>query len=102
MYKFNVHLQEPQDGEEKAYVISFPEQGGMLAIPSSIWPELRKQIDTLAGISTWVPEIESKLICKRCGYEWPPRINTLPKRCPACQSRYWNKERRNKQGGEKM
>jgi hypothetical protein len=36
------------------------------------------------------------LKCKRCGWEWHPRTNALPKTCPnrKCKSPYWNKERR--------
>jgi hypothetical protein len=35
-----------------------------------------------------------KLKCLRCGYEWPPRADTLPKTCPECNSPYWNKPRK--------
>jgi len=30
-----------------------------------------------------------KYKCKKCGYEWLARIETEPKECPACKSRYW-------------
>lgn len=33
-----------------------------------------------------------KLKCKRCGYEWIPRVEK-PKTCSACKSRYWNKKK---------
>jgi predicted Zn-ribbon and HTH transcriptional regulator len=34
-----------------------------------------------------------KLKCKRCGYEWEPRIDQEPRQCPHCKSPSWNKER---------
>jgi len=33
------------------------------------------------------------LKCTRCGYAWVQRKLTSPKRCPACNSPYWDKER---------
>jgi predicted amidophosphoribosyltransferase len=38
------------------------------------------------------------LKCERCGYEWIPRSNTLPKVCPnrKCKSPYWDRERTRK------
>ena len=33
-----------------------------------------------------------KLSCKRCSYEWVPRIISV-KVCPKCKSPYWDKER---------
>jgi len=30
------------------------------------------------------------LKCLRCGYEWRPIRETLPKVCPACKSHSWN------------
>lgn len=35
------------------------------------------------------------LKCKRCGYEWKPRIDTKPKSCPACKNRKWDEDREN-------
>ena len=35
--------------------------------------------------------------CTRCGHEWYPESETLPKYCPRCHSPYWNKERRSGQ-----
>lgn len=35
-----------------------------------------------------------KLECKKCGYEWYPRAVAMPKKCPECQSRNYNKEKR--------
>jgi len=37
--------------------------------------------------------------CKRCLYEWIPRIkiNELPITCPSCNSPYWNKYKRIKE-----
>lgn len=32
-----------------------------------------------------------KLHCLRCGHNWIPRKETPPKRCPKCNSPYWNK-----------
>ncbi len=29
--------------------------------------------------------------CLRCGYDWPSRLDRLPKVCPKCNSPYWNK-----------
>lgn len=31
------------------------------------------------------------LHCKRCGHKWIPRGNSKPKRCPDCNSPYWDK-----------
>ena len=31
-----------------------------------------------------------KKICKRCGYEWTPRIQEI-RRCPRCKSYLWEK-----------
>lgn len=28
--------------------------------------------------------------CNKCGYEWEGKLS--PKECPACKSRYWNKD----------
>jgi len=36
------------------------------------------------------------LKCKRCSYGWESRVG-LPKECPQCHSRLWNKERRDKE-----
>lgn len=33
----------------------------------------------------------TKLKCKRCEYEWNPRIPNLPKCCPRCKNPNWNK-----------
>jgi len=33
-----------------------------------------------------------KFICERCKYEWIPRAETPPKKCPNCYSRNWNKK----------
>ena len=35
-----------------------------------------------------------KLRCKRCAHTWIRRMETLPVKCPACASPYWNKERK--------
>jgi len=40
-------------------------------------------------------DLNVALTCKRCLHRWYPRITTPPKRCPQCQSPYWNKERKN-------
>jgi predicted Zn-ribbon and HTH transcriptional regulator len=32
-----------------------------------------------------------KYRCKKCGYEWLPRIESKPKECPDCKSREWYK-----------
>lgn len=34
-----------------------------------------------------------RLHCTRCDYEWIPRKETLPVRCPQCASPYWNRKR---------
>lgn len=41
----------------------------------------------------------TKLTCNRCGHVWFPRSEKLPVECPACKSRYWDKERIERQGG---
>ena len=28
--------------------------------------------------------------CQKCGWEWIPRIEELPKVCPKCKSYNWN------------
>jgi len=35
-----------------------------------------------------------KTYCKRCGYEWYPRVTSKPVMCPACKTRYWDIERK--------
>ena len=32
--------------------------------------------------------------CLRCNHEWYPRSEKMPKWCPACNSPYWNRERK--------
>lgn len=34
--------------------------------------------------------LDSRLVCQRCSYEWTPRKDQLPKRCPRCRSVKWN------------
>ena len=34
-----------------------------------------------------------KLNCLRCTFEWIPRIETRPKQCPDCKSRFWDEVR---------
>jgi len=36
-----------------------------------------------------------KVKCKKCGYEWVPRVEN-PKECPNCKSRYWRGDRKRK------
>lgn len=36
------------------------------------------------------------LKCNRCGYEWLPKTQELPKFCAQCNSPYWNTPRKNK------
>lgn len=38
-----------------------------------------------------------KLKCKRCGYEWIPRTENLPKQCPRCKSPFWQEDKRTKE-----
>lgn len=38
------------------------------------------------------------LVCNRCGHRWFPRAVSLPKRCAACNSPYWNRPRKYKLG----
>ena len=33
------------------------------------------------------------LTCKRCGYQWVPRIVLKPSRCAKCKSMYWDDDR---------
>jgi len=36
-----------------------------------------------------------RLECKRCGHNWPPRIEIEDvKVCPKCMSPYWDSERK--------
>ena len=32
-----------------------------------------------------------ELKCKKCNYKWKSRIKKIPKECPDCKSRKWNK-----------
>ena len=34
-----------------------------------------------------------KAKCKKCGYEWRPRVEK-PVQCPGCKSMAWNKKRK--------
>jgi hypothetical protein len=45
----------------------------------------------------------TKWQCSRCldkktkaPYQWLPRSERVPKRCPNCKSKYWNKPRQRK------
>lgn len=40
-----------------------------------------------------------RLKCLRCGYEWIPRKDKLPKTCTNCNSQYWNTPRKIKHAG---
>jgi len=31
--------------------------------------------------------------CNRCNHDWEPKFTLIPKRCPNCNSPYWNKTR---------
>jgi rubrerythrin len=35
-----------------------------------------------------------KLTCKRCGYRWKPRVDSVPRQCPACKTYRWNEQKR--------
>lgn len=37
---------------------------------------------------------ERRLTCKRCLYEWVPRVDGKPRTCPRCKSPRWDEERR--------
>jgi len=39
--------------------------------------------------------------CNRCEHEWATKNPEDPKRCPKCNSPYWNKERIRKIGFKK-
>ena len=41
-----------------------------------------------------------KLICKRCGFAWIPRIDD-PSRCPNCHSSKWRTSRTGTEYGRK-
>jgi len=32
--------------------------------------------------------------CERCGHEWVPRGNEIPRVCPKCKSPYWDKPKK--------
>lgn len=34
-------------------------------------------------------KVEDMKICKKCGYEWTPKV-AQPKECPQCKARKWN------------
>jgi DNA-directed RNA polymerase subunit RPC12/RpoP len=33
-----------------------------------------------------------KLKCLRCGHEWKQRGKKIPKACPSCHSKVWNRK----------
>ena len=35
-------------------------------------------------------KLPEKLECKRCGWRWYPKEDTVPKICSHCKSKYWN------------
>ena len=43
----------------------------------------------MSMIIIFIGDIMEKLKCKKCGYEWPKRLETDPKECPDCKSRGW-------------
>lgn len=36
------------------------------------------------------------VLCKRCGYNWQPRVEGRPGSCPGCKSRQWDVPRKGK------
>jgi len=43
----------------------------------------------------WTQRKVPELTCLRCGYEWLPRnLDRLPKQCPKCLTKLWNKPRK--------
>lgn len=34
-------------------------------------------------------------VCQRCGHQWVPRLDAVPKVCPACKTYLWDRPRRN-------
>ena len=40
--------------------------------------------------------IIGKNTCQRCGHEWIPRSESIPIRCPQCQSPYWKLHKKEK------
>lgn len=40
-------------------------------------------------------QVITQLECNNCHYKWYPRSPTLPKVCPNCKHRNWNKEVQN-------
>lgn len=36
--------------------------------------------------------------CARCGWQWQPRRNPEPRKCPGCGTRFWDKPRPNPAG----
>lgn len=42
----------------------------------------------------WTQRAVPELTCLRCGYKWLPRnLDQLPKQCPKCLTKLWNKPR---------
>jgi len=39
------------------------------------------------------PAAIMRAVCNRCGYDWYPKTPDAPKRCPKCESPYWNRPR---------
>lgn len=35
----------------------------------------------------------AKLVCYRCNYDWIKRYDKMPKYCPHCKSKYWDRRR---------
>ncbi len=40
------------------------------------------------------------LKCLRCNHEWYPRSPKKPKQCPACNTKYWDRPRREKKDAD--
>ncbi len=51
------------------------------------------QAETVEAVR-WTQRAVPELTCLRCGYKWLPRnLNRLPKQCPKCLTKLWNKLR---------
>lgn len=51
-------------------------------------------VDKLSQQESWRKKRKvGQLQCERCHYCWFPRTpGSKPRECPACKSRYWNKD----------
>lgn len=48
-----------------------------------------------------IKTIVRKCQCNKCNWVWTPRISGMPVRCPSCQTKLWNQEKKGENGNER-